>query len=117
MLPEPQFYSLQPMAAEWLCPFMNESGEKLHFFFCKNEKNVLIALVIKKLNNYYDHSEPLPSNTDYCYTASSINIFTALCIAICNFQKVKTMSPMQIQNKHKSAILLNSEMKEQTDKI
>lgn len=44
--------------------YMNASGKKLSRFLAV-EKNVLIALVIKKLGNYEDHSEPLPSNINY----------------------------------------------------
>lgn len=75
----------------------NGSGKKLSHFFCRDENNVLIILVIKKLNTHYDHSEALPRNTDYYYTSIQINmiLLISVCIAIYNF---KTMSQMQIQN-------------------
>ena len=56
--------STQPVWLQKMVLHLNVTGKSCHIF-CRDDINVLIELVIRKRNNYYNYSEQLLGNTNY----------------------------------------------------
>lgn len=117
----PWLHSTQAMAARLALGF-NGSGKK-------NYQKIFVFVEMKNIFSlFWSQRNSMPIMTALKHFLGTLIIiihsfksiwalFVSMCIAIYNFQKVKILSLVQIQNKQKSAVSFNSEVNEQTNKM